>query len=180
MAQDQAELVAGYGRALVSAAEAEQALDTVADELFRLARTIEATPELADRLTNPGIGVAARTALVEQLLSGKAHPATTAAVLMVVQAGRARYLSAIADEVARLSAEARSRTLAEVRSAVELDAPQRERLAAALSAATGQEVELKVVVDEHVVGGLVAKVGDTVIDGSVARRLADVRTRLTG
>lgn len=180
MAQDHAELVAGYGRALVAAGEAENALDTVADQLYRLARTVDATPELADRLTNPGIGVSARAELVVELLSGKAHPATVAGALMIIQAGRARHLSAIADEVARLSAESRARVLAEVRSAVELDETQRQRLAAALSQATGREVDIKIIVDEHVVGGLVAKVGDTVIDGSVARRLADVRTRLTG
>lgn len=180
MAQDHVQVIAGYARSLVAAAEAEDALDTVADQLFRLARTVEATPELADRLTNPAIGSSARAELVEGLLAGKAHPATIAGAVMIVMAGRARHLSAIADEVARLSAESQSRVLAEVRSAVELDQGQRDRLAAALSQATGREVDVKVVVDEHVVGGLVAKVGDTVIDGSVARRLADVRTRLTG
>lgn len=180
MAQEEAELVAGYGRALVAAAEAEGALETVADELFRFARTVAATPELSDRLTNPAADPAARVALVDELLVSRAHPATTAAVGMVVQAGRARLLGPIADEVARLSAESQSKSLAEVRSAFELDAPQRERLAAALSEATGREVDLKVIVDRDIVGGIVAKVGDTVIDGSVARKLADVRTRLTG
>lgn len=173
-------LVGGYGRALLAVAEAEDALDQVSDELFRLARTIESTPALADRLTNPGVSVTQRLTLVDELLSGRAHPATTASVLMVVQAGRARHLPAIADEVTRLAAEARSKALAEVRSAVDLDPAQRDRLAAALSEATGRDVELKVIVDADVVGGLVAKVGDTVIDGTVARRLADVRTRLTG
>lgn len=180
MAQEHAELVAGYGRALVAAAEAEGALDTVADELFRLGRTVEATPELSDRLANPSVGTASRAALIEELLAGKAHDATIASVLMVVRAGRSRHLPKIADEVARLSAESRSRTLAEVRSAVELDEAQRERLAAALSQATGREVDIKVIIDPEVVGGVVAKVGDTVIDGTVARRLSDVRTRLTG
>lgn len=180
MVEEHGQLVAGYGRALLAVAEAEGALDTVADELYQFAHTVEATPELHDRLTAPGADAAERAGLLEELLADRAHPATVAAALLVVQAGHARQLPAIADELARRSAESRSRALAEVRSAVELDAQQRERLATALSEATGREVEVKVIVDRTVVGGVVARVGDTVIDGSVARQLADVRTRMTG
>ncbi len=174
------EVVAGYGKAVVAVAEAEGQLERVADELFRLGRAIEANSELSDELSNPAVSSVARVELIERLLSGKSHPATTASALLVVQSGRARLLPEIADETARLSAQSRARALAEVRSAVPLDEAQQTRLAAALSEATGREVDLKVIVDENVVGGLVAKVGDTVIDGSIARRLTEVRTRLTG
>ena len=68
--------------------------------------------------------------------------------------------------------------MAEVRSAVALTDDQRERLAAALANATGKQVELKVVVDPSVLGGLVATVGDTVIDGSVRTRLDQLKTLL--
>ena len=68
--------------------------------------------------------------------------------------------------------------LGEVRSAVELTAEQRERIAAALSAATGRTVEVKVVVDPTVVGGVVARVGDEVFDGTVATRLEEAKLRL--
>jgi F-type H+-transporting ATPase subunit delta len=69
---------------------------------------------------------------------------------------------------------------AEVRSAVPLDEDQRRRLAEALSAATGRAVEVKVVVDPEVLGGVVAQVGDTVIDGSVRARLDELRERIGG
>jgi F-type H+-transporting ATPase subunit delta len=68
--------------------------------------------------------------------------------------------------------------VAEVRSAVPLDADQRARLAEALQRATGKAVELKVVVDPTVMGGLVAQVGDTVIDGTVRHRLDQLKALL--
>ena len=68
--------------------------------------------------------------------------------------------------------------VAEVRSAVALTPDQQTRLAAALANATGKQVNLKVVIDPTVMGGLVATVGDTVIDGSVRSRLEQLKSRL--
>ena len=78
-----------------------------------------------------------------------------------------------------MAAERRRKQLAEVRTAVPLDASHRERLAAALSRATGREIELKAIVDEAVIGGVVATVGDQVFDGSIRRKLELAREQLT-
>ena len=67
-----------------------------------------------------------------------------------------------------------------VRSAVPLDEQTIERLAAALGRATGKNVEVKVVFDESVIGGIVARVDDTVIDGSIARRFDSLRQTVRG
>jgi F-type H+-transporting ATPase subunit delta len=61
---------------------------------------------------------------------------------------------------------------------VPLDAEQQARLATALSQATGKQVEVKVIVDANVLGGIVARIGDTVIDGTVRRRLAQLKERI--
>ena len=79
----------------------------------------------------------------------------------------------------RLATERRQSVVAEVRAAIPLDEQQRSRLADALSRATGKKVELKTVVDESVIGGVVARVGDQVIDGSLRRRLELARERLS-
>jgi F-type H+-transporting ATPase subunit delta len=84
-------------------------------------------------------------------------------------------LSDIARAVVEAAAASRDKAVAEVRSAVPLDEETIERLAAALGRATGKSVEVKVVVDESVIGGIVARVGDTVIDGSLARRVDSLR-----
>jgi F-type H+-transporting ATPase subunit delta len=68
--------------------------------------------------------------------------------------------------------------VAEVRSAVPLTEDQQTRLAAALANATGKQVEVKVVLDPSILGGLSASVGDVVIDGSVRTRLDQLKTLL--
>ena len=170
--------VSGYAAAIVAVAQAEGALARVESELYSFARTVEAAPEVRDRLSDPAVPVEAKMAAIDELLGGR--PQTSAAVMYVVQSGRARQLVEIADEVARLAAESRSESLAEVRSAVPLDAAQQERLKAALTSAVGRPIDLKVVVDPTVVGGVVARVGDTVIDGSLSRRLSELKSSLTG
>jgi F-type H+-transporting ATPase subunit delta len=77
-----------------------------------------------------------------------------------------------------MSAAEANKEVAEVRSAVPLTADQRDRLAKALEDATGKQVEVKVVVDPSVLGGIVAQVGDTVIDGSVRHRLDQLKNAL--
>ncbi len=177
MVEDRDGVIAGYARALVAVGEAEDALDELADELFRFARSAEQTPDLVEELTSPAVSAGQRLDVIERLLGGRVSDVTVAAAMLLVRAGQARELSAIAEAFAREAAEAGRRVLAEVRSAVELDADQRARLAAALGEATGREVELKVTLDPSVVGGIVATVGDTVIDGSLSRRLSDLKSR---
>jgi F-type H+-transporting ATPase subunit delta len=165
-----------YASALLDVARSEGALADVEDELFRFARLLEGNDDLRTTLTDIGLPVSRRQQIVEDLLGGRANPVTTSLVSMVVGTGRAKDLPAIVDELVRLSAAEADREVAEVRSAVELTDDQKQRLATALEAATGKKVELKVVVDPTVLGGLVAQVGDTVIDGSVKTRLQQLKT----
>jgi F-type H+-transporting ATPase subunit delta len=97
---------------------------------------------------------------------------------MVIGSGRARELPAIVDRLVARASSAKNLEVAEVRSAVPLTDDQQTRLAAALANATGKQVNLKVVVDPSVLGGLVATVGDTVIDGSVRTRIDQLKSRL--
>lgn len=173
-------IVTAYAHGIIGVAEAEGALDRVEEELFRFARATEGNLQLRDRLVDPAVDVATKMGVVGDLLGGRAHPQTVSAIGYVVQSGRARQLPQVADAVVALAAEAREHAFAEVRSAVPLEEGQRQRLAQALARTVGREVDLKVVVDASVVGGIVVKIGDTVIDGSVARRLSRVRSQLTG
>jgi F-type H+-transporting ATPase subunit delta len=167
-----------FARALLEVAESDGTVQRLEDGLFRFARAVEANPQLADRLADPGIDVATKLEVVDELLG--AHPETASAVMWIIQSGRARQLGAIADAVVRLAVEARQGAVAEVRAAVELTEDQRRRLAGALRATTGQDIEVKVVVDPTVVGGVLVRMGDTVIDGTVTRRLSELRSALTG
>ena len=119
-----------------------------------------------------------RQAIVEDLLGGRATPTTTQLISMVVGSGRARDLPAIIDKLVERASSEKELEFAEVRSAVALTADQEARLKAALANATGKQVNLKVVVDPSVLGGLVATVGDTVIDGTVRTRIDQLKSRL--
>jgi F-type H+-transporting ATPase subunit delta len=167
--------VDAYAQALLQVAKAEGSLDTVEDELFRVARTLEGNDSLRSALTDQAIPVDRRQGIVEDLLSGKASPVTTALVSFVVGAGRGRDLPAIIDRLVQEAADERSEAVAEVRSAIPLNEDQRTRLAAALSRATGKQVSVKVIVDPSVLGGVVSTVGDIVIDGSVRHRLDQLK-----
>jgi len=169
------QLIDAYATAMFGVASAQGELDEVADELFRFARVLEANDEFRNALSDPHLPAARRSQIVEDVLSGKATDTTTALVSMVVATGRARDLGRIIDAFVAMSAHAGDKEVAEVRSAIDLTEDQRTRLAAALAKATGKDVEVKVIVDPTVMGGLVAQVGDTVIDGSVRHRLNQLR-----
>jgi F-type H+-transporting ATPase subunit delta len=167
--------IAGYAEALLVIAANEHQLDEVADELFRFARVLEGSDELRDALGDVHLPAARRQQIVEDLLSGKATDVTIALISMVVGVGRARDLPAIIDQLVASSAQRHQKSVAEVRSAIELTDDQRARLATALTAATGQAVEVKVIVDPSVMGGVVTQIGNTVIDGSVRHQLSQLR-----
>lgn len=165
---------------LAIAAEAQnaEALDELEDELFRFGRVVEAEPDLRAALSNPFIPAEPRQQLLDALLEGKV---TQPSLRLITQAAfhpRGRSLEANLAQYARLAAELRERLVAEVHVATELSEDQRGRLAAALAAAYGHEVQLNVVIDPQVVGGMSVRIGDELIDGSMASRLAELRRRL--
>lgn len=168
----------GYAAAILELAKAEGELERIGDELFRIARAFESSNELRAALTDPRLPVDRKKAVVDDLLGEKSSPLATNLVNFVVGLGRGGDLPAIADRLAERAAAGRNKVIAEVRSAVELDAKTIDRLAVSLSRATGKDVEVKTVVDPSVIGGLVARVGDVVIDGTVNHRLEEIRETL--
>jgi F-type H+-transporting ATPase subunit delta len=157
----------------------EGTLDEVEDELFRFARIIDRAPHLRSALTDLALPVENKRELVHALLAGKASPVTTALVETVVLAPRGRAADYAIDQLAVQAAERRQRQIAVVRVAIPLDDDQLDRLSAALERTLGHAVRLQVEVDEDVVGGIVVRVGDELIDGSMARRVAQARRGLT-
>jgi F-type H+-transporting ATPase subunit delta len=169
----------GYAAAILEVAKAEGELARVGDELFRIARAFESSPELREALTDPRLPVERKKAVVDDLLTGKTSTLAVNLVNFVVGVGMSSDLPAIADRLAERAAAERNKVIAEVRSAIELDDATVARLSESLSRATGKDVEVKTVVDPTVVGGIVARVGDTVIDGSLSHRMQELRETLT-
>lgn len=167
--------ITSYAEAILGIASAEGTSEEVEDELFRFARAFESSDELRMTLTDRSIPAARRQQIVEDVIGPQATPTTAAVVSMVVAAGRAADLPKLADRVVELGAAGRARAVAEVRSVIELTEDQQSRLAAALKTATGKDVEIRVVIDESVMGGLLIQIGDEVIDGTVRTRLRQLR-----
>ncbi|HXJ63592.1 MAG TPA: F0F1 ATP synthase subunit delta [Actinomycetota bacterium] len=163
-------------QAILAEADARGALGDVADELFRFARTVDGSAELRSALTNPYLDDDRKRAVVADLLEGATSETGLLAAWAVTRPDDpGEVLRALADR----AAARRHRVIVEARTAVPLDDDRRDRLAAALAAATGSDVDIEVLVDPAVVGGVVARVGDEVIDGSIRRKLELAMERLT-
>ncbi len=173
---DGIEVLAVQARFLV--AEADGTLDAVEDELFRFARIVAHDPALRTVLTDRALEAERKTALLDGLLEGKVQDATRSVISQLVLSPRGRTLEDSLETYAGLAADIRSRSVATVTSAVALDDAQAERLSAALARSLGRPVQVQVEVDDTVVGGLVVRVGDEVIDGSTLHRLREARRAL--
>ena len=170
-----ADRIDAYAHALLEIAQSEERLSEVEDELFRFARIVEGNDDLRMALSNPGLPADRRAAIVDELLENRSLLLTRAMASFIVGAGRGHDFPGIVERFVELAAQTRQHEVAEVRSATPLDNAQVEQLAQALSRATGKNIEVKVIVDPAVMGGIVATIGDTVIDGTVRRRLDQLK-----
>ncbi|MGI5232474.1 F0F1 ATP synthase subunit delta [Actinoallomurus sp. CA-142502] len=162
----------------VASAEAAGRLDDLEDELFRFGRIVEAQPELRGVLVDHRVSGERKAVLVTELLEGKTTPATLRLVTEAVTHPRGRSLERVLAEFGRIAAERRNRLIAVVRTAVDLSEQQKARLNAVLSAQYGHDVQLNIEVDPSVLGGMSIRVGDEEIDGTIVRRLGDIRRRI--
>jgi F-type H+-transporting ATPase subunit delta len=153
--------------------------DQVGDELFAVRRLIDENPSLRGTLADTSRTVEDRSGLLLGILGDRTLPATTVLVGQAVTRGHGTVEAAL-DEYLELAAAALEESVATVHTARELTVDERKRLAAALTKQYGREMQLHVVVDPSLVGGLRVETGADVIDGTVVSRLDDARRRLAG
>jgi F-type H+-transporting ATPase subunit delta len=161
-------------------AEQGGALDSVEDELFGFSRSLAGSAELQLALTDPAVGSAEKASLIEVLLADRAGPQATQVLAYALSHLRGRRAEAVLEGLMDLAAEQRGRSVAEVRVARPLDADQATRLAAALSRLQGRDVRLNVAVDPDVIGGISVRIGQQVIDATMATRIQQARRALAG
>lgn len=166
--------------ALLVGAERAGTLDSVEDELFRLGRIVAADGELERLLSDPAASLDGKQELLRSLIGTKVDSTTAKLAQALVAYPRGRRAVEGLEELADLAAKRRERSVAHVTSVVPLTEQQQERLAATLQRIYSRPIALHVEVDPELLGGLVVKVGDEVIDGSAAGRLDALRRRLAG
>ncbi len=165
-------------QAAFTVADSDGTLDRVEEEIFRFGRAADASADLQMTITDPSLTAATKSAVVRDVLGGRAAPTTE--LLLEYLAGhlRGRRVDDAAALLSELAAAQRERVVAEVRSAVGLDADQRRRLAEGLSRLQGRQVRLNIAIDPDVLGGISVRIGGEVIDGTVANRLEQARRTL--
>jgi F-type H+-transporting ATPase subunit delta len=161
------------------AAQLGGSLDDMEDDLFRFSRLISGQPGLRSALVGPA-PTGAKGDLVNNLLEGKVSAMSLSLITQVLTHPRGRSPQAALDLCADIAAKRREQLIAVVRVATELGAEQRRRLASSLTEAYGRGIHLNVVYDPAVIGGMSVQIGDELIDGTAASRLAGVRRRLAG
>lgn len=165
-------------QASLGVAERSGTLDEVEDELFRFGRILDAQPRLRLLLEDHTADPDRRLGLLDGLIGRRVNPTTRQLLDQVVRSPRGRTLDGAVTELVELAAARRQRYVAYVTAPAPLTAEQEQRLTATLGRIYGRAVSLRVAVDPDLLGGLVVKVNDEVIDGSVVSRLDAVRSRL--
>jgi F-type H+-transporting ATPase subunit delta len=164
--------------AAFTAADQAGELERLEAELFFVATMIEQQAPVRSALTNPGLPVANKQALMADLLAGRVGARCASLVDLLVELNEGHGLDTQLKEWAEAAAARRNRVVAEVRSAVELDEARRARLAEVLTRVLGKPVLLQTTVDKAILGSLVVRVGDELFDGSVRSRLEQAREAL--
>lgn len=149
------------------------------DELFTLGEVLTANPDLRSALSDPARSVTDKRGLLGGLLAGKALPAT-AALADQALAGTHRTVSVALNAYEQLAARVHGQKVATVTVAAPLSDADSERLTEVLRGQHGSDIQLNVVVDPTVIGGVRVAIGDEVIDGTVANRLATAGRQLAG
>jgi len=170
--------IGGYAERVFEKVSKPGVVDEIEDELFRLARIAEQSPALRDAMGDGEVPVARRLAVLDDLLKGQVRTETLWLAGYVIRAGRSRDLPGALDRLVALAAADRGRRVAEIRSAVPLDDGERERLSEALTRIVRRPVELRVLIDPLVIGGVSVAVGNIIIDGTVRHRLDQLRESL--
>ena len=161
-------------------AAADGSLDATEAELFRFSRAVAESPELQMALTDPAQAAATKAAIVGDLLAGRTTAATRTVLQHTVGNLHGQRIDAAINQLGQLAARQRQRVIAEIKVAAPLEPRQAQRLADVLSTMVGRTVRLNVAVDPAVLGGVHVKIGDEVVDGTVATRLAQARRAVLG
>jgi len=171
-------IVRRYASALLAAASKAGEVDRVESDLGLVSYVLESSPALLDTLVSPVLPPEKKRQILAAIFEGKVSGITLAYLGLLVDKRREEAIRQTEAEYVLLANEARGVVEAEVTSATPLDEDQEARLVTKLGATTGKKIQLSSKVDSSVIGGLMVRMGDTVIDGSIRGQLAALRETL--
>ncbi|GAC1583574.1 MAG: ATP synthase F1 subunit delta [Candidatus Dormibacteria bacterium] len=166
-----------YAQAAFEVAREKRDLKGWSTDLQKL-EEILTYPEVALALENPRLDTGRRIGLALSLAPSGLAPERANFLKLLVLAHRTNLIAEIRNQFQAMVDESEGRTELELVVAEKLSAQEEKALAAELGRKLGREVKVNVVVDPEIIGGLIIRQGDHVTDGSVRRRLAEMREEL--
>ncbi|GBF35638.1 ATP synthase delta chain [Desulfocucumis palustris] len=167
-----------YAEALYELAKRDDKVDVVEQELKAIDQMIKDDKDLQKILYHPRITAEEKKDLLKELFAGKISEVTFEFLKLLVERQREQFLSDIVDYFVDKANADRNITAAGIASAVELNNKEKADLEAMLGKITGKKVVTDFSVDPSLIGGVVVRIGDRVIDGSIRTRLAAMREHL--
>ncbi len=166
-----------YADAAFEIGRADGTLETWERDLATLQGAL-GDEQLRRLVEHPAVAFADKEKVLRHVLRDVADEPLALALLMV-RRGRPGAIDAMVERFGELVRRERGISLAEVRTALPLDAEQREAVVGRLHELTGDEIQINEVVDEALIGGIAVRIGDRLYDASVRSRLERLRARLT-
>jgi F-type H+-transporting ATPase subunit delta len=170
-----------YAKAIFSVGQEQGKYEEYNDALAGIADLFVSTPKVVDALTNPLYPMDVREKVMTGMIGSMEVDSVMGNFLsLLVQKKRAEILPEIAEAYKTMVDEEKNISHGSVISAVELDDELRQNVQATLEKLTGKKVELTANVDPSIIGGIIAKVGDLVLDGSIKTQLAGLKDSIKG
>lgn len=168
----------GYARAFLEMAQAEGVVSRVEEDLYQLRELLQNNPVLLEFLKDPNIQREGKRRALSELFSGRVHPLVLNGLLTLSDADRSSRVLVVIEEFIRAAAAVRQQLTGEVVTAFPLEETTRQQLQKELSRVTGKNVQLLQKVDASILGGAVIRIGEQVIDGSLRRKLEEIKGKL--
>lgn len=165
-----------YAQALFAIAGEKNATEAWLAELTQAQEALE-DPTVRAYLDTPRVGTGEKLGVVTQLLEGR-EPLVASMVGLLTERHALASLGAVTEAYGELLNQQLGRVRAEVTTATAISSDQQKKLSAALGTSLGKEIVLQAHEDPEIIGGIVVRVGDQIIDGSVRTKLAAMKQRL--
>ena len=161
-----------------AAANSENNLDSLLDELFGFSKSLAENPDLRSALTNSGDTLVRKIDLMKSIFGAKFGSHTISLITQSVSGRSGRSIEKTLSAHIHAVTARRNRVNAFISTAIPLTSVQQEKLAASLTKKIGQAVHLNINIEPSVIGGISVRFGDEVIDGTIKNRLAEASRTL--